>query len=105
MGLGAETIPDGQKVPAYSDHRRNGGRKVHLTSPQENEAGTKIGGDWFSDPNSTCRKHGSRSNARKQANALIAKIPPELARHIAAVYKPKSAERGTLTPSFDLETV
>ena len=24
--------------------------------------GTKIGGDWFSDPNSTCRKHGSRSD-------------------------------------------
>ncbi len=47
------------------------------------------GGDWFSDPNSTCRRHGSRCNARKAASAQIAKIPFELARHIAEVYKPK----------------
>lgn len=54
------------------------------TNPAEN--GTKIGGDWFSDPNSTCRKHGSKSNARKQASALIAKIPFPLAQHIARVF-------------------
>ena len=53
--------------------------------------GTKIGGDWFSDPQSTCRKHGSRSNARKAASAMIAKIPFELARHIAQVYYPKQS--------------
>lgn len=50
--------------------------------------GTKIGGDWFSDPNSTCRKHGSRSQARKAASAQIAKIPIELSRYIARAYKP-----------------
>ncbi len=50
--------------------------------------GTKIGGDWFSDPKSTCRKHGSRSQARKAASAQIAKIPFVLAEHIAKVYKP-----------------
>ncbi len=50
--------------------------------------GTKIGGDWFSDPNSTCRKHGSRSAARKQASAQIAKIPRPLAEHIARCFKP-----------------
>lgn len=48
--------------------------------------GTKIGGDWFSDPNSTCRKHGSRSSARKAASAQIAKIPLELSRFIARSY-------------------
>ena len=50
--------------------------------------GTKIGGDWFSDPNSTCRKHGSRSLARKAASAQIAKIPYPLALHIARTLKP-----------------
>ena len=84
----------GQKIPVYSDPRRNGGKGVHLTSPAENEAGTKIGGDWFSDPQSTCRKHGSRSNARKAASAQIAKIPFELARHIAAVYYPRTLAQG-----------
>ena len=79
----------GQKIPTYSDPRRNGGKGVHLTSPAENAEGTKIGGDWFSDPQSTCRKHGSRSNARKAASAQIAKIPFELARHIAQVFKPR----------------
>jgi hypothetical protein len=51
--------------------------------------GTKLGGDWFSDPNSTCQKHGSRSNARRMASAMIAKIPFALSSHIARVYKPK----------------
>ena len=51
--------------------------------------GTKIGGDWFSDPNSTCRKHGSRSSARKAASAQIARIPFELSSHIARVYFPR----------------
>jgi hypothetical protein len=50
--------------------------------------GTKIGGDWFSDSNSTCRKHGSRSLARKAASAQIAKIPFPLSRHIAQCFKP-----------------
>ncbi len=52
------------------------------------EAGTKIGGDWFSDPNSTCQKHGSRSNARKAASAMIAKIPYALSRYIAEQHFP-----------------
>ena len=52
------------------------------------EEGTKIGGDWFSDPTSTCRKHGSKSSARKAASAMIAKIPLTLSTHIARVYWP-----------------
>ena len=49
--------------------------------------GTKIGGDWFRDP--ACHSaHASRSNARKAASAMIAKIPLPLSTHIARVYKP-----------------
>ena len=55
------------------------------------EAGLKMGGDWFSDPTSTCRRHGSKSQARKRASAMIAKIPLPLSRHIAAVYYPREA--------------
>ncbi len=62
--------------------------KIHWTTPAEHESAdaTKIGGDWFSDPNSTCRKHGSKSSARKRASAMIAKIPLPLSRHIARTY-------------------
>ncbi len=84
--------PMGQKVAVYSDPRRNGGKGSHLTCPDENIeklADGLNGGDWFSDPKSTCRKHGSRSAARKAASAQIAKIPFELARHIAATYRPR----------------
>lgn len=68
--------------------------------------GTKIGGDWFSDPNSTCRKHGSRSSARKAASALIARIPPVLSEHIASVYFPtlkqyfRSSDKHVLTLAY-----
>ena len=50
--------------------------------------GVKVGGDWFSDPESPSSKHGSKSPARKAASAMIAKIPAPLARHIAVVFKP-----------------
>ncbi len=50
--------------------------------------GTKIGGDWFSDPKSSCRRHSSRSAARKAASAQIAKIPLPLSQWIARVFKP-----------------
>lgn len=54
----------------------------------DHETGTKIGGDWFSDPTSTCRRHGSKSRARKAASAMIAKIPEPLSRHIARTFRP-----------------
>ena len=57
--------------------------------------GTKHGGDWFSGygggfgwDHSQMRQHSSKSPARKAASAKIAKIPFELSRHIAAIYKP-----------------
>lgn len=65
MGLGG-----GQKVPVYSDPRRNGGKGVHL------------------DP--ACHQRFSHgSNARKMASAMIAKIPFELSSHIARMYYPR----------------
>lgn len=53
----------------------------------EIDSGTKVGGDWFSDPDSLCR-HGSKSPARKFASAMIAKIPLPLSRHIARTFRP-----------------
>ena len=50
--------------------------------------GTKVGGDWFSDPKSPSRTSRGGSTARKAASAMIAKIPLPLSTHIARVYKP-----------------
>ena len=52
------------------------------------ELGVKIGGGWVSDPQSTCRRHSSKSSVRKMASAMIAKIPLPLSRHIARTFKP-----------------
>jgi len=51
----------------------------------------KCGGDWFgaSLDRSAMRDFASGSSKRKAASAMIAKIPLPLARHIAAVYRPK----------------
>lgn len=67
-----------------------GVERLHGVDP---DTGRKIGGDWFSDPTSTCRRHGSKSPARKAASAHIAKIPLVLARHIARAWYPISDAR------------
>jgi len=67
---------------------RNPDGRLH----HSDDNGNKIGGDWFSDPQSTCRRHGSKSKGRKMASAMIAKIPLPLSRHIAAVYRPEHEE-------------
>jgi C-5 cytosine-specific DNA methylase len=59
---------------------------------RSDDGGVKIGGDWFSDPNSTSRKHGSKSPQRKMASAMIAKIPLPLGRFIAATFRPQIAQ-------------
>lgn len=52
-------------------------------------AGIKCGGDWFGPGvKSLMRRHSSKSPARRQASAMIAKIPTPLARHIGATYRP-----------------
>ncbi len=48
--------------------------------------GTKQGGTWFHDTDSISRCTSSKSTARKQESAEIAKIPFPLAQHIARVY-------------------
>lgn len=53
------------------------------------DAAIKQGGDWFGwPPTSISRRTSSRSRARKQAAAMIAKIPLALSQHIAHVYHP-----------------
>jgi hypothetical protein len=82
----------GIKVASEDGRRTDVGLGARFTSRDCGVEGTKIGGDWFSDPNSTCRKHGSRSNARKAASAQIAKIPLPLSQFIASAFKPKRIE-------------
>ena len=52
-----------------------------------NYDGVKQGGEWWHDANGI-RRFSSRSNARKQASAEIAKIPFPLAQHIARTFRP-----------------
>ena len=78
-------------------HMRDGeSHTKHLTNPGEH--GIKGGGGgWFNDLKRSghggtgfLSRSSSKSPARKAASALIAKIPFDLARHIAAVYAQKS---------------
>jgi len=59
----------------------------HGQNPDGRLEHIKQGGDWFQVPWSLSN-HWSSSPKRKFASALIAKIPFELARYIARVYKP-----------------
>lgn len=63
---------------------------VPALMPVNAGGGVKQGGDWFSKdcPSSISRRTSSRSAARKAASALIAKIPTDLARHVARAYLP-----------------
>jgi len=87
------------KITGYSDPRRNGGKCAHLTCQRENDlrkSGTKVSGDWLGTyaeqkalgTISPGRLHGKGSSARKAASAQIARIPPELSRHIARCFWP-----------------
>lgn len=61
----------------------------NVVAAQRYREGVKGGGDWFGsgDNCSLQRRSGSKSNSRKAASAMIAKIPLPLARHIASVYR------------------
>jgi len=96
-------MPSGNavKVPSLSGYRTAIGKSARFTSRDcgverlhgvDHDTGTKIGGDWFSDPTSTCRRHGSKSKARKAVSAMIAKIPTTLSRHIAVTFRPSSQQ-------------
>ncbi len=61
-----------------------------LQAKRREATAIKNGGDWFGSGEncSEQRKHSSRSNSRKAASAMIAKIPYSLASHIARSFKP-----------------
>lgn len=85
---------EGRKVSMnFHEHEKTGkpGRSFQsaAVAQYQPEAGLTMGGDWFSDPTSTCRRHGSKSNARKAASAMIAKIPFPLSSWIARAYYPR----------------
>jgi hypothetical protein len=88
-GLGGWTeglLAEGYRVVGYDiEEHQYGDEAIHGV---DEETGIKIGGDWFSDPTSTCRRHGSKSKARKAASARIAKIPLTLSSYIARHYFP-----------------
>jgi hypothetical protein len=74
---------DGVKVPGLKHGDFGGG--FH----QKAIEGLKFGGTWWNDStNNLIRKASSGSSARKQASAMIAKIPLPLSRHIAATFRP-----------------
>ena len=89
-------------VPALMPSSAPGGYKSHgmnwsdrslrgqdFTRIAGEQSGIKCGGDWFNALSpSISRQTSSKSPARKFASAMIAKIPPSLARHIAAMYRP-----------------
>ena len=80
-------VPDGIKHggDCFSDPawpaKQGGTKQAGISGPRDNGKGDK----WFQDG---AAKHGSRSNSRKAASAMIAKIPFALAQYIASCYKP-----------------
>jgi len=58
----------------------------------DQESGVKQGGDWFGKncKSSMSRLYGSKSDSRKAASAMIAKIPLPLSTHIARTFKPSA---------------
>lgn len=78
---------NGTKAPSGSGRRTDKGNGVRFTSRDCGIEGVKQHGSgpaWF---DTGIAKHGSRTNARKLASAMIAKIPFPLAQHIARVYR------------------
>lgn len=65
----------------WTNAAENGTKQPGICGPRENGKG----GAWFQDG---AARHGSKSNARKAASAMIAKIPLPLSRYIASVYRP-----------------
>lgn len=84
-------VEDSIKLRSLDGGRRTDiGKGARMTSRDCGVEGESIkqhssGAAWF---DNGIAKHGSHSAARKAASAQIAKIPFELARHIAATFKP-----------------
>jgi len=87
---------DGVKAPGlnWSDRSKRGQDFTRVAGARAiKNNGVKQCGDWFGagEDCSIARRRSSRSDARKHASALIAKIPFPLARHIARCYRPEVA--------------
>lgn len=92
-----DTYSDGVKLPNNGSARMWRDRELpRLNAVNKHEDGYSVavadgtkqhgsGAEWF---DKGIAKHSSHSSARKAASAQIAKIPFELARHIASVFKP-----------------
>lgn len=79
----------------YRDGVKQGGSGAEwwrepLQERRKQATAVKNGGDWFGAGKncSAQRRQSSRSDSRKAASALIARIPEPLARHIARVFWP-----------------
>ena len=75
------------KNPGHLNQRDGHTHARHLTNPSEH---IKHGGDWFGGSLGEISSSSSKSNARKMASAIIAKIPLPLSRHIGCVFYPAS---------------
>jgi hypothetical protein len=66
-----------------------------LQAKRREATAIKNGGDWFGagENCSEQRKHGSKSNSRKAASAMIAKIPFPLSNYIAKCFIPAETLR------------
>jgi hypothetical protein len=100
---------DGSGKSFQSESVKNAGqdwsrhKKTGEVSPHWNVSATKnSGGSWFRIAHNTTSgkarnpdgRNDLKSPKRKAASALIAKIPFELSRHIATVWKPEEARCG-----------
>jgi hypothetical protein len=78
---------------AHNTASGHGQNPVNLASNEDGVKQHKSGRHWFADPDSISGSTGSKSSARKEASARIAKIPLPLARHIARAYYPNELHR------------
>jgi hypothetical protein len=95
---GADYEPSVIKAMAIKQHGSGPAWFDKALDERRKEAtAVKCGGDWFGSyaeqkaagTISPGRLHGKGSDSRKAASAMIAKIPFDLAAHIASVYKPR----------------
>jgi C-5 cytosine-specific DNA methylase len=87
----------GGSFQSASVRRTDIGKSARFTSRDcgLEAAGIKQRGDWFAEARKggaggTSASFGSKSPQRKFASAMIAKIPLDLSRHIAAHFKPRA---------------
>lgn len=94
------TMGKGWRPPDHSDHVRGLGFNTHAERATKNSGGLTTGEivdgykgvagkSWIRDRTKDPRPSHGNSQSRKAASARIAKIPIELARHIARSYFPK----------------